>query len=63
MSNPPKNKMLVFIIVVLLLANVAMLVYFVWLKQPEKPVRAAAGTTDRFGMSVLPKPRLRSINN
>ncbi|MCW3119706.1 MAG: hypothetical protein JWM28_3788 [Chitinophagaceae bacterium] len=51
MSNPSKNKTLVFIIVVLLLANVAMLVYFLWLKQPDKPVRADKNS-DRFAEAL-----------
>ena len=45
-NNPSKNKTLVFIIVVLLLANVAILVYFLWLKQPDKPIVRSSG--DRF---------------
>jgi periplasmic protein CpxP/Spy len=37
MSNASKNKPLIIIIVILLLTNVAILSYFLWLKQPDKP--------------------------
>jgi protein CpxP len=47
-NNPSKNKTLVFIIVVLLLANVAMLIYFLWLKQPDKPAVVVRSPSDRF---------------
>ncbi|MES1215252.1 MAG: hypothetical protein ABUT20_07040 [Bacteroidota bacterium] len=52
MSNPSKNnKTLVFIIIFLLLANVAMLAYFLWLKQPDKPARPL-GASDRFAEAL-----------
>ena len=38
MSNASKNKPLIIIIIILLLTNVAILAYFLWLKQPDKPV-------------------------
>ena len=37
MSNTSKNRALVIIIVLLLLTNVALLAYFLWFKQPDKP--------------------------
>ncbi len=37
MSNTSKNKSLVIIIILLLLTNVALLAYFLWLKEPDKP--------------------------
>jgi Na+-transporting NADH:ubiquinone oxidoreductase subunit NqrC len=37
MSNTSKNRALVLIIVLLLLTNVALLAYFLWLKPPDKP--------------------------
>jgi len=37
MSNASKNKPLIIIIIILLLTNVAILAYFLWLKQPDKP--------------------------
>jgi Spy/CpxP family protein refolding chaperone len=52
MSNPSKNKTLVSIIVVLLLANVAMLVYFLWLKEPDKPSARTDKNTDRFAEAL-----------
>ena len=38
MNHPSHNKNLIFIIVALLLTNIAVLAYFLWLKKPE-PVR------------------------
>ena len=35
MNNSVRNKVLIFIIAILLLTNMAILVYFLWLKQPE----------------------------
>ena len=35
MSNTSRNRNLVFIIAALLLTNIAVLVYFLWIKQPE----------------------------
>ena len=37
MSNTSKNKPLIIIIIILLLTNAAILSYFLWLKQPDKP--------------------------
>lgn len=51
MNNPSKNKTLVFIIIVLLLSNVAILSYFLWLKEPEKQVRTN-GNVDRFAEAL-----------
>jgi len=51
MNNPSRNKTLVFIIIVLLLANVAILFYFLWLKGPEKQVRNN-GNVDRFAEAL-----------
>ena len=51
MSNPSKNKTLVFLIVILLLANVALLVYFLWLKEPERPIRRDS-SSDRFAEAL-----------
>lgn len=36
MNSQAKNKVLIFIITILLLTNMAVLVYFLWLKQPPK---------------------------
>jgi periplasmic protein CpxP/Spy len=35
MSNPSRNRNLLFIIAALLLTNIAVLVYFLWIKQPK----------------------------
>ena len=51
MNNPSRNKTLVFIIIVLLLANVAILFYFLWLKGPEKQARNN-GNVDRFAEAL-----------
>jgi Spy/CpxP family protein refolding chaperone len=40
MSNPSRNRNLLFIIVALLLTNIAVLAYFLWIKQPEKRDRS-----------------------
>lgn len=40
MSQPSRNKNLIFIIAVLLLTNIAVLVYFLWLKKPGEPKRS-----------------------
>jgi len=39
MSNPSRNKPLIFIIAILLVANIVMLVYFLWLKPPPRAPR------------------------
>ena len=36
MTNPSRNRNLIFIIAALLLTNIAVLAYFLWIKQPEK---------------------------
>jgi periplasmic protein CpxP/Spy len=40
MSNPSRNRNLIFIIAALLLTNIAVLAYFLWIKQPEKRDRS-----------------------
>ena len=39
MNNPSRNRNLVFIIAALLLTNIAVLAYFLWIKHPEKTER------------------------
>jgi len=51
MNNPSRNRTLVFIIIVLLLANIAILIYFLWLKEPARTVRNN-GNTDRFAEAL-----------
>ena len=51
MNNPSRNRTLVFIIIVLLLANIAILIYFLWLKEPARAVRNN-GNTDRFAEAL-----------
>jgi periplasmic protein CpxP/Spy len=51
MINPLRNKTLVFIIVILLLANIVMLVYFLWLKHPDKSFHGDKNS-DRFAEAL-----------
>lgn len=48
MNSTSRNKNLLFIIAALLLTNIAVLVYFLWIKQPEDPKRA--GSDRKNGM-------------
>jgi len=57
MTNPSRNRNLVFIIAALLLTNIAVLAYFLWIKQPEKRDknqgnRPNIGMVDRLKDSV-----------
>ena len=55
MSQPSRNKNLIFIIAVLLLTNIAVLVYFLWLKKPEEPKRNSghgSGLTEMLQQEV-----------
>jgi Spy/CpxP family protein refolding chaperone len=39
MNNPSRNRNLLFIIAVLVLTNIAVLAYFLWVKKPSAPVK------------------------
>jgi periplasmic protein CpxP/Spy len=56
MNSTSRNKNLLFIIAVLLLTNIAVLVYFLWIKQPETkhggPDKPRMGITDKLRDSV-----------
>ncbi|MFI5130888.1 MAG: Spy/CpxP family protein refolding chaperone [Chitinophagales bacterium] len=48
MNNPSRNRNLIFIIAVLLLTNIAVLAYFLWIKQP---VQKRGGGNPKIGIA------------